>query len=227
MAITTTTQGIQNGACLSTARPTNPYLGMVIFETDTNKMKVWLGSVWSDGFTHVYTPPTFDYDSLATVTVGAGGQSTITFSSIPQTYKHLQIRILHGSNTSSADSVDIRYNSDTGSNYTYHALYGTGSVTGSEASNPRTAAVVPVTAIANTNTNMFSHGIIDILDYANTNKYKTQKVSGGWDVNGNGQAFLGSASWMSASAISQIQIYTRAGVGFKQYSHFALYGIKG
>lgn len=52
MAITTTTQGIQTGVCLSTARPSNPYLGQVIFETDTNLMKVWLGSAWSTGFAH-------------------------------------------------------------------------------------------------------------------------------------------------------------------------------
>jgi hypothetical protein len=168
-----------------------------------------------------------DFESIATTTVGAGGTSTITFSSIPSTFKHLQIRTFHGSNTSSADSVDIRYNSDAGSNYTYHALYGTGTTTGSEASNPRTAAVVPVTAIANTNTNIFAHGIIDVLDYANTNKHKTQRSFGGWDTNGNGQVFLGGASWMNTSAITQIEIYTRTGVGFKQYSTFALYGIKG
>jgi hypothetical protein len=171
--------------------------------------------------------PKGDYESIATVTVGSGGQSTITFSSIPSTFKHLQIRTFHGSNTSSADSVDIRYNSDTGSNYTYHSLYGTGTATGSEASNPRTAAVVPVTAISNTYTNIFASGVIDVLDYANTNKYKTQKVFGGWDVNGDGQVFLGGASWMSTSAITQIEIYTRSGSGFKQYSTFALYGIKG
>ena len=49
--ITTTTQGIYAGVCLSTARPTTPYLGQMIYETDTNKLKVWLGSNWSDGQT--------------------------------------------------------------------------------------------------------------------------------------------------------------------------------
>lgn len=36
--------------------------------------------------------PSTDYDSIATTTVGAGGAASITFSSIPSTYQHLQIR---------------------------------------------------------------------------------------------------------------------------------------
>lgn len=49
MAITTTTQGIAAGVCLSTARPTNPYLGQIIYETDTNLLRAWSGSAWSTG----------------------------------------------------------------------------------------------------------------------------------------------------------------------------------
>jgi hypothetical protein len=74
MAITTTTQSISAGVCLSTARPTNPYLGQVIFESDTNIMKVWLGSSWSTGFTHTLTPPTLAVEILL-VGGGAGGSN--------------------------------------------------------------------------------------------------------------------------------------------------------
>jgi len=170
---------------------------------------------------------TGDYESIATVLVGSAGASSITFSNIPQTYKHLQIRMLIGSNTSTSDSTDMRFNGDAGSNYTYHQLYGTGSSVSSEASTPRTAAVVGIPAISNTNTNIFATGVVDILDYANTNKYKTQRTLGGWETNSNGQALLTSTSWLSFSAISQIQIYARDGHGFRQHSHFALYGIRG
>jgi len=170
---------------------------------------------------------TGDYESIATVLVGSAGASSVTFSNIPQTYKHLQIRMLIGSNTSTSDSTDMRFNGDAGSNYTYHQLYGTGSSVGSEASTPRTAAVVGIPAISNTNTNIFATGVVDILDYANTNKYKTQRTLGGWETNSNGQALLTSTSWLSFSAISQIQIYARDGHGFRQHSRFALYGIRG
>lgn len=40
-----------NGVCTSTTRPESPYVGQMIYETDTNKLKVWLGSNWSDGQT--------------------------------------------------------------------------------------------------------------------------------------------------------------------------------
>jgi hypothetical protein len=173
-------------------------------------------------------PSLYAFESIGVVSVAsAGGFLSAGFNGIPNIYKHLQLRIFHGSNTSSADSVDIRYNGDSGSNYTYHGLFGTGVSAGSEASSPRTAAVVPVTAIANTNTNMYATGLVDIFDYADTTKFKTQRVMGGWDVNGNGQAFIGSACWMSAAPITSLEIYTRTGVGFKQHSRFALFGIRG
>ena len=68
MTVTATTQGIKPGICTSTNRPANPYLGMVIFETDTSKMRVWLGSAWSTGYTHS-TNINLDY----LVVAGGGG----------------------------------------------------------------------------------------------------------------------------------------------------------
>jgi hypothetical protein len=41
----------QAGVCTSTTRPTAPYLGQFIYETDTNLLKVWLGTAWSTGQT--------------------------------------------------------------------------------------------------------------------------------------------------------------------------------
>ena len=70
-----------------------------------------------------------DYESISTVTVGAGGTSSISFSSIPSTYKHLQIRFI-GTCTVSGEysqAVYMRVNSDTGSNYSRHSLGGNGS----------------------------------------------------------------------------------------------------
>ena len=58
-----------------------------------------------------------DFYQIATTTVGGGGTSSITFSSIPQTYTHLQIRLL-GKYAVSGDTTLIRVNGDTGNNYT-------------------------------------------------------------------------------------------------------------
>ena len=167
-----------------------------------------------------------DFQSIATTTVGVGGTGTITFSSIPQTYKHLQIRALTKSE-GVQDSTDMRFNGDTGSNYSYHALYGTGSAAGSEASTSRTSAIAGFSAVQSSDTSIFSCGVLDILDYTDTNKYKTTRTLSGFDTNGAGVVYLVSNVWISTSAITSILLYPRAGGDFNQYSHFALYGIKG
>jgi hypothetical protein len=46
MTISATTQGIKQGVCLSTARPANPFDGQIIYETDTDMVRVWNGSAW-------------------------------------------------------------------------------------------------------------------------------------------------------------------------------------
>ena len=138
----------------------------------------------------------------------------------------MQIRALVKSE-GSQDSVDMRFNSDTGNNYAYHSLYGTGSAASSEVSTSRSSAVTNIVAVASTNTSVFSVGVMDILDYTDTNKYKTTRCLSGSDVNGTGTVYLSSNVWMSTSAITTILIYPRAGADFNQYSHFALYGIKG
>ena len=67
------------------------------------------------------------YDSIATTTVGAGGTTSITFSSIPQTYTHLQLRMLTIGNGSNTASGFMALNCDsTSTNYYTHYLYGNG-----------------------------------------------------------------------------------------------------
>lgn len=166
------------------------------------------------------------YESISTVTVGAGGQSTITFSSIPSTYKHLQVRMLVKSN-GATDACDMRFNSDTGNNYAYHELVGTGSAASVGSSTSRSGMPLVSAAIASSSTSIFSAGVVDILDYANTSKNKTIRNFGGYELVSSGAASLVSNLWMNTAAISTITIYLRTGINFGQYSHFALYGIKG
>ena len=75
---------------------------------------------------------TNSYESIATVTVGAGGSSSVTFSSIPSTFKHLQVRGLVQLANGSGE-LDFRFNGDTGSNYSYHRIYGNGASVVAEA----------------------------------------------------------------------------------------------
>lgn len=173
---------------------------------------------------------TASYESIATTTVGAGGTSTITFSSVPSTYAHLQIRALARTDRSSGaqDALRIRFNSDTGSNYALHYLFGDGTSASAGASTSITGMFADGFTGANNLSNVFGAGIIDILDYVNTNKYKTIRCLSGWNDNGtyDGRIWLESGLWMNTNAVSTVTITPGSGTNFVQYSHFALYGIK-
>jgi hypothetical protein len=168
---------------------------------------------------------TGSYDSIATQTVGSGGTSSISFTSIPSTYKHLQIRGI--GRTVQAANYTFTYlqlNSDTGANYSGHELAGNGSAASAAGTGSTTWGWAGYSG-AQTNANNFGAFIIDILDYANTNKYKTVRSLSGYDANGVGSIGLESASWQSTSAVSTVTLLTN-GQNFSQYSSFALYGCK-
>jgi hypothetical protein len=165
---------------------------------------------------------TNSYESISTVTVGSGGAATISFSSIPSTYKHLQIRATQ-LNTATA-TTQLRINGDTGSNYSRHYLYGGGSsATGSSGASNQTSTGV----LYNESTIYAAVGVIDILDYASTVKNKTVRSLMGWDSNGAGYVFLYSGSWMNSSTAITSLTFTPDGGSLAEYSSFALYGIKG
>ncbi len=167
------------------------------------------------------------FESIATVTVGSGGQSSAEFTSIPATFTHLQIRGIGRTTTATtSEQIYIQFNTDTASNYSLHYLYGDGTTAyaggGASQSNMYAFRVTG----ANAGSNIFGGGVVDILDYANTNKYKTLRTLSGEDRNGSGFLFYQSGSWRSTSAITSIKLYPSSG-NLAQYSHFALYGIKG
>lgn len=166
---------------------------------------------------------TGSYESIATTTVGSGGTGTITFSSIPQTYKHLQIRYI--SRDSNGQHLSFKANSDSGSNYAFHRLSGNGSSASALASSGRTDMVINQNGTSTT-ANIFNAGVVDILDYADTNKYKTIRTLNGVDYNGSGYVEFISNLWMSTSAISTLTFSPFVGT-FSQYTQLALYGIKG
>jgi len=175
------------------------------------------------------------YESIATVTVGSGGSASISFTSIPATYTHLQVRCLTRSDYtgSEIDSLAFRLNSDTGANYAYHFLTGEGTAASASGIGSQTLGIVGGVISNGHTAGMFSGFVIDFLDYANTNKTKTIRSLGGGDTNGTGtekgMIRLSSSLWNSTSAINEITFKNGGGFtrGFIQYSQFALYGIKG
>lgn len=170
-----------------------------------------------------------DFDSIATTSVGSGGTSTITFSSIPNKYNHLQIRFIAKDTKTDVNNgipINIRFNSDTSTNYALHRLVGNGSAASSNGWASGTYSYVRafnscISGVANT----FGAGVVDILDYANTNKYKTIRGLSGTETFSVGGATISSGLWLSTNAITSISLWSDS-ENLTQYSHFALYGIK-
>jgi hypothetical protein len=172
------------------------------------------------GLYGVGAPPTApgSYESIMTASIGSGGTSTIDFTSIPSTYKHLQLRFMYAPGYWGT----LRFNNDTtGSNYRGHQLFGTGgaAVVGTSAN------VLYEPQSANGGGSIPYVGIIDIIDYSDISKYKTTRSIEGYDTNGGGEIYFTSGLWMSTSAINRITI-TSGSTNYGQNSSFALYGIK-
>jgi hypothetical protein len=164
------------------------------------------------------------YESIATTTLSSS-QATITFSGIPATYTHLQLRVLARSTAATTqDNAFFRLNTDTTSSYSYHYLYGTGSAAASGGGVTQTSNILDGEPGTSIGSNIFAATVLDILDYADTNKYKTSRMLTGWDGNGSGNIALQSGLWMKTNAINTITITN--GASFAANSSFALYGIK-
>jgi hypothetical protein len=176
--------------------------------------------------------PVSAYEPLAVATVPSGGVASITFGSIPQTYTHLQIRVFAQTNraTYGRDAIKINVNSDTGNNYSWHEVFGDGS--GAFTNAFSSVALGQLAEVGTGVGSTFGVAVIDLLDYANTSKYKTIRSLFGGDHNGTIAGFGGtvgiySTLWQSTTALSSVTLAPVNGSQFNQYSSFALYGIKG
>jgi hypothetical protein len=183
-----------------------------------------LGIIASGISGHLFAP-SGAYESIATVSVGGGGAADVEFTSIPATYTHLQIRGIGAMTASGPDDLRIRFNADTGNNYARHYIVGSGSAASASGTATTSFGIIGANPLPTT-ANTFGAAIVDILDYANTNKYKTMRALAGYDANGSGYVGLSSALWQNTNAITSIKLYPAAST-FPQYSSFALYGIKG
>jgi hypothetical protein len=166
---------------------------------------------------------TNSYESIATITPYTT-TTTVVFSSIPSTYQHLQLRATAAA--SGAANMTVRFNGNTGTNYSYHFMEGNGAATSAGSGTNATSILGPVV----TNTASAYTGIImDFLDYKNTSKNKTARILSGVNLNGSSTWLnMFSGAWYNntASAINSITI-TLGGGTFAANSQWALYGIKG
>ena len=168
------------------------------------------------------------YYSIATANV-TSAQATVEFTSIPSIYKNLQVRIFTA-NTVAAYYMQMQFNSST-TDYNWHPLWGSGSGSLVTAYNTSpSACMVGVNSHTGVNSNVRCASIVDILDYGNTNKFKTTRSLFGYNSNSTdtGQQYIGifGSAWRNTNAITSIKFLSESG-NFPANSHFALYGIKG
>ena len=162
------------------------------------------------------------YDSIATQSV-VSATAYVDFTSIPSTYKHLQLRMM-GFTT---NNFGAQFNSDTSAAYTYHRIDGDGSTATSSGASS-TGRTLATFGAGNTTTSYPAVAVVDILDYTSTNKTKTVRTLAGHDNNGSGEVMLYSNLWTATPAtISSIRILIENGSNIGAGSTFALYGIKG
>lgn len=166
--------------------------------------------------------------TLISTAYGTGSSGIIDFSSIPSTYKHLQIRITSKvtTGTGGLSGLGVQFNSDTASNYDSHYLAGTGSSVISGALTNFTYAYTGYST-DNTTANNYSGFIMDILDYASTNKRKTIRTLQGIvePSTNNTYAQIFSSEWRSNSAITSIRVFDDGSKSFASGSRFSLYGV--
>ena len=158
------------------------------------------------------------YEPIATQTLGSA-QSSYAFTSIPSTYTDLVLVAMVANSAGSFYETQVRCNSDSGTNYSFTALYGDG--TSAASSRNSNGNRIPV----GWNTNApFVPTIINFQNYANSTTYKTV-ISRASDTNNRVSANVG--LWRNTAAITRIDVLCEAGANFITGSTFTLYGIKG
>jgi hypothetical protein len=179
------------------------------------------GSVRGYGFgfaSAASAAPTNSYFPIASYTVPSGGQASITFAGLPQTFAHLQVRFLTLVAGAGSGSYTYINGDTTQANYREHVLYGNGAAA---SAGSYQNSYMPQFQGGSTSPGSF---IMDILDYTNTNKNKTLRGLGGYDANGSGYIAFESLLWMNTAAITSLQ-FSPVGTTWLEYSNISIYGV--
>jgi hypothetical protein len=170
-----------------------------------------------------------NFESLATAT-GTGSEKTITFSSIPSTYTHLQIRFAQYNQSSIGGNIRMRFNGDSGSSsYNWNVIQGVESPATFAAARSTTQGSILVANYYTAGQPSYpTFGIIDITDYSITSKFKSVKSHSSMikNVVADSSTELFSGTWKSTSAITSITLFSSGAPNWNTSTKFALYGIK-
>lgn len=162
------------------------------------------------------------YEPIATTTVGSS-VTTVTFSSIPQTYTDLVI--VQSAFVANQYDSRLQFNGDTATNYSWTVLFGTGSTAGSYRESNKTAlptgwySTIDIAPAPST-------FIIQIMNYSNATTFKTVLTRGNNAASGRGVDAIVGLWRKTPEAITSIALSTTAAHQYTSGSTFTLYGIK-
>jgi hypothetical protein len=160
------------------------------------------------------------YEPIQTTTL-TGNQTTVTLTSIPGTYTDL-VLVINAKNDTLTNS-EIRFNSDSTTNYSMTALFGDGSTAQSVIETSTAQASIDYISYLYTTDFAYSN-VIQIMNYSNTTTYKTFLARANSAASG---VDLIAGLWRQTAAITSLSILTTTGTrNFASGSTFTLYGIK-
>ena len=159
------------------------------------------------------------YEKIATTTLGSAN-STITFSSIATTWTDLRLVIV--AFQGSGNNIALRFNSDSGSNYSRTRLIGNGTSATSTQATSDTEIDLNREALSSTNPSLYE---IDIFSYAGST-YKTLLAASNEDRNGSGSVVRAVGLWRDTTAINSITITSLSADTMGAGTSATLYGIK-
>ena len=157
------------------------------------------------------------YEPIQTQTVGTA-VATVTFSSIPQTYTDLTL-IINGGFTAAGTDMRIRFNSDSGTNYSRTGLYNSST---SAVSSYRTSSDDNFISPQFAGNNYETTGILHFMNYSNSSTYKSILLKTGFST----YIFLQSGLWRSTSAITGIECGNNGATTWRVGSTLTLFGVK-
>jgi hypothetical protein len=174
------------------------------------------------------------FESIETIYVASGTQANITFSSIPQTYKHLMIRATARTNSGGqGDWVRCEFNGISGASTYFDLLSYSdgGGQSGSLATSAIGAYALRSSGVSSGSAYM-GMNVMELLDYTATNKIKTFKYIAGHSNNTgssttNGQVVFGAGVFNNTAAVTQLKFFSENSGSFTAGTRITLYGIKG
>jgi hypothetical protein len=157
------------------------------------------------------------YEAIASQTTTNASTTTVSFTSIPNTYTDLVL--VYGAIGASDTQVRLQFNGDTGANYSYTVMSGNGTIT--ESFRQANGGSLTTDYYFSVTTNGGAT-LINLMNYANTTSFKTTVMR----ANNTSYATMFSiGKWASTSAINRIDLICTTGA-FAAGSVFSIYGIK-